>query len=180
MHGLQKTSLITIAGYTHERRLTMTTKEVWIFVGAGALLTGSVIALHQFNLKKDRALKEKKLENEKIYFDKLSPEQVELIETQKLELKAKEIELKKTQAELKKTVTDFKNDIHDQILEEVTKGIHDDMRDTFDSWSTKFEDRLDKKVDRVVSRIDDLSDKYGGVKATNSAPSINVVNAPNN
>ncbi len=158
----------------------MITKEVWIFVGAGVLLTGTAIAISQYNTNKERALKEKKLENEKIYYDKLTPEQVELIETQKLELKSKEIELKKTEAELKKTITQFKNDIQSEIQRTTNANIERDMRHTFDDWATKYEDRLDKKIDRVVSRIDDLSDKYGGVKQQSSSPSINVVNAPNN
>ena len=60
------------------------------------------------------------------------------------------------------------------------KSIREEMRSTFDSWSAKFETRMDNKVDNIVTRIDNLSDKYGGVKSTGaSAPSISVVNAPN-
>ena len=61
-------------------------------------------------------------------------------------------------------------------------SIHDDMRSTFDDWSSKFENRMENKVDNVITRIDNLSDKYGGVKqaSTPVAPTISVVNAPNN
>lgn len=155
-------------------------KEKVIFACVGGAVVIGSIALHQYNTDKERKLKEEKIANEKLYFDKLTPEQVELIETQKLELKSKEIELKKTEAEMKKTITQFKSDIQSEIQRTTNASIEKDMRRTFDDWATKYEDRLDKKIDRVVSRIDDLSDKYGGVKANNAAPSINVVNAPNN
>ena len=155
-------------------------KESWIFVGLAAGVSIASIACYEYNTIKVRQLEEKKVENERLYFSKLTPEQVERLEKEKLDLKKAQIDLKNTEAELKKTVTDFKNDIHDDIFEEVTKSIHDEMRDTFDSWSSKFENRLENKIDNVVTRIDNLSDKYGGVKATNSAPAINVVNAPNN
>ena len=156
-------------------------KETWIFVGIAGGAFASALACYEYNTIKVRKLEERKVENERLYFSKLTSDQVEAIEKKKLEVENNKIELKKTEAELKRTINDFKDDIHDDILEEVTKSIHDDMRETFDNWSSKYEDRLDKKVDRVVSRIDDLSDKYGGVKSTGtSAPTISVVNAPNN
>lgn len=155
-------------------------KDYWIFVGlaAGAFVTS--LACYEYNTIKVRQLEEKKAENQRLYFEKLTSEQVERIEKEKLSVKKAEIELKKTEDELKKTVTDFKYEIQKEVETKAMTAIHDDMRDTFDSWASKYEDRLDKKVDRVVSRIDDLSDKYGGVKSNNSAPSISVVNAPNN
>ena len=155
-------------------------KDAWIFAGLTGGMFTAALACYQYNTVKTRQLDEKKTENEKLYFSKLTPEQVERLEERKLEVKKAQIELKKMEDELKRTVTEFKNDIQSEIEDKAMKAIHDDMRDTFDKWSSKFEDRLDKKVDRVVNRIDDLSDRYGGVKATNSAPSINVVNAPNN
>ena len=155
-------------------------RDSWILVGIASGATLASLACYEYNTIKARQLEEKKAENEKLYFSKLTPEMVKGIEEKKLDLKRAEIELKKTEDELKKTVADFKDEIHDDILDEVTKSIHDDMRETFDNWATKYEDRLDKKVDRVVNRIDDLSDKYGGVKNAGAAPSISVVNAPNN
>lgn len=155
-------------------------KDAWIVTSIVGGAFAASLACYQYNTVKMRQLEEKKAENEKLYFSKLTPEQVERLEDRKLDIKKAQIELRKTEDELKKTVTEFKNDIQDEIEEKAMKAIHDDMRDTFDKWSTKFEDRLDKKVDRVVNRIDDLSDRYGGVKTNNAAPSINVVNAPNN
>lgn len=155
-------------------------RDSWILVGIASGATLASLACYEYNTIKARQLEEKKAENEKLYFSKLTPEMVKGIEEKKLDLKRAEIELKKTEDELKKTVADFKDEIHDDILDEVTKSIYNDMRETFDNWATKYEDRLDKKVDRVVNRIDDLSDKYGGVKSAGAAPSISVVNAPNN
>ena len=152
-------------------------KETWIFVGLAAGAFGAALTCYEYNTIKERQLREKKAENDKLYFGKLQPDQVERIERKKLEVDEERIKLKQTEDELKRTVADFKND----ILEELRKDSIVSMRSTFDDWASKYEDRLDKKVDRVVSRIDDLSDKYGGVKqASNTAPSINVVNAPNN
>ena len=163
-------------------------RDTWILVGIGVAGLVGIVSLDQYNKDKERKLREKKIENEKIYYDKLSPEQVELLEAQKIELKSKEIELekeqnelRKTEAELKKTVTQFKEEIENTIRKETKDGIERDMRDTFDNWAAKFEVRIENKVDNVVSRIDSLSDKYGGVKQqAAAAPSINVVNAPNN
>ena len=144
---------------------------------AMATMCGSSI----YHGKKMREIEQKKVDNEKLYFEKLTPEQVENLEKEKLEIKKAEIELKSTEAELKKTVADFKNAIQQEVEKKAMTAIHDDMRDTFDSWSAKFETRLDNKIDNVVSRIDNLSDKYGGVKEAGSAgPTISVVNAPNN
>lgn len=152
---------------------------IYLAVAGGAFV--SALACYQYNTVKARKIEEQKVENEKIYFEKLTPEQVEKLEKEKLEIKKAQIALKNTEAELKKTVVDFKNEIKDDIESKVMDTIHGDMRDTFDHWAAKYEDRLDKKVDRVVSRIDDLSDKYGGVKSTGTAlPAISVVNAPNN
>lgn len=158
----------------------MTRQDTLIIAGIGFALITTSIACSQYNVVKERQLREKKVENEKLYFEKLTPEQVERLEHEKLELKKKEIELKQSEDELKKTVTNFKETIKAEIERKTMTSIHDDIRETFDNWATKYEDRLDKKIDRVVGRIDDLSDKYGGVKAgSSSAPSINVVNAPN-
>ena len=156
-------------------------KESIIFLAMGGCSMAAVVGIYAYKCHKDTKIEEQKVANEKLYFDKLTPEQVESIEQKKLEIQHDKIKLKMQEDELKKTVENFKNDIHDDILAEVMGSIKDDMRETFDNWSSKFEDRLDKKVDRVVSRIDDLSDKYGGVKeAGSSAPTISVVNAPNN
>ena len=148
--------------------------------GAIAGTTALAIGIPVFLVVRDQNIKKVKLENERLYFEKLTPEMVKALEDEKLKIKAAEIELKNNEAKSKEQVITFKNDIHDDIFEEVMNTIHDEIRDTFDDWSSKYEDRLDKKVDRVVSRIDDLSDKYGGVKSTGAAPSISVVNAPNN
>lgn len=155
-------------------------KDYWIFVGlaVGAFVTS--LACYEYNTIKVRQLEEKKAENQRLYYEKLTSEQVERIEKEKLEVKKAEIELKKTEDELKKTVADFKAQVQSEIETKVMSDIHDNMRNTFDTWSAKFETRLENKVDNVVNRIDNLSDKYGGVKANNSAPSISVVNAPNN
>lgn len=160
--------------------MTNNEKYIWGLIGLslGCFTIGTVIS--QYNTNKERALREKKIENDKLYFEKLTPEQVERIELEKVELKKKEVELRLSEAELKKTVTEFEAEICESIQNQVIDDIHDDMRKIFDTWSAKYEDRLDNKVDRVVSRIDALSDKYGGVKACNTAPSISVVNAQNN
>lgn len=155
------------------------------FIGGFIFLLGTYgYHLHKVREFKQQEiqLKAKEVENQKLYFEKLTPEQVERIETEKLEVKKAELELEKTEAELKKTVADFKAEIHDDIETKVMNTIHDDIRETFDNWSTKFENRLENKIDNVVTRIDNLSDKYGGVKEANGSagPSINVVNAPNN
>ena len=155
-------------------------KETWIFVGLAAGAFGASLACYQYNTTKTRQLEEKKAENQRLYFEKLTPEQVEKLEKQKLDIKKAEIELKNTQTELKKTVADFKAQVQSEIETKVMSDIHDNMRNTFDTWSAKFETRLENKVDNVVSRIDNLSDKYGGVKSASSTPAINVVNAPNN
>lgn len=155
-------------------------KESWIFVGLAAGVSVASIACYEYNTIKVRQLEEKKVENERLYFSKLTPEQVERLEKEKLDLKKAQIDLKNTEAELKKTVTDFEAEIRESIQNKVIDDIHDDMRKVFDTWSAKFENRLENKIDNVVMRIDNLSDKYGGVKTTNSAPAINVVNAPNN
>ena len=156
-------------------------KDSWIIVGLTTGLTAIGIACYEYNTIKERQLQEKKAENEKLYFEKLTPEQVENLEKEKLDIKKAEIELKHSESELKKTVADFKNDIQKEIEKSTMTAIHDDMRSTFDDWSAKFENRLENKIDNVVTRIDNLSDKYGGVKAgSNSAPTISVVNAPNN
>ena len=156
-----------------------------IIVGAYVSLCLGVFGVYTYSkhkhLELDREDTEARKKAYEDYISKLTPEQVERIEMEKLVLQEKKVELASAEAELKKTVADFKNEIHNEIEKKVMTDIHDDMRSTFDDWSSKFEDRLDRKVDRVVSRIDDLSDKYGGVKATTAAaPSINVVNAPNN
>lgn len=164
-------------------------KAVYASIGLVGAIMAVSIGYGIYDKQKERQLREKKLENEKLYFDKLTPEQVENLEMEKLVLKEKEVELKikeaerrKTEDELKKTVTDFKKDIQSQIQRDTNEGIEREMRKTFDNWAGKYEDRLDKKIDRLVTRIDDLSDKYGGVKPNGSAstPSIQVVNAPNN
>ncbi len=156
-------------------------KDQMIFVGIAVGAFGASLACYQYNTTKARQIEEKKVENERLYFSKLTPEQVEAIEKKKLEVQNNKIELKKTEAELKKTITDFKNDIQQEIEKAAMTAIHDDMRNTFDTWSAKFETRLENKIDNVVSRIDNLSDKYGGVKNSGSSvPAINVVNAPNN
>lgn len=156
-------------------------KDQMIFLGIAVGAFGAALTCYQYNTTKVRQLEEKKVENERLYFSKLTPEQVEAIEKKKLEVQNNKIELKKTEEELKKTVTDFKNDIQKEIETATMTKIHDDMRDTFDTWSAKFETRLENKIDNVVSRIDNLSDKYGGVKNSGSSvPAINVVNAPNN
>lgn len=156
-------------------------KETLIFTGLTVGAFASALACYEYNTIKARKLEEKKVENEKLYFSKLTPEQVENLEKEKLEIKKEEIALKNTEAELKKTVTDFKNDIQKEVETKAMTAIHDDMRDTFDTWAAKFETRLENKVDNVVTRIDNLSDKYGGVKTgNNSTPTISVVNAPNN
>lgn len=155
-------------------------KDTILFVLTGAGIV-TVTGTYIYHNHKVREIEQKKVDNERLYFEKLTPEQVERLEKEKLDIKKAEIELQNTEAELKKTVADFKNDIQQQIESDVMTSIHDDMRDTFDTWSAKYENRLDAKVDRVVSRIDDLSDKYGGVKGNSStAPTISVVNAPNN
>lgn len=144
---------------------------------AMATVCGSSI----YHGKKIREIEQKKVDNERLYFEKLTPEQVENLEKEKLEIKKSEIELKSKETELKKTVAEFRHNIQQEIESKVMTDIHDDMRDTFDTWSAKFETRLENKIDNVVSRIDNLSDKYGGVKeAGSSAPTISVVNAPNN
>lgn len=166
----------------------MINKQALIALGATTAFAATLIGIEQYNTVKERELKAKKIENEKLYFAKLTPEQVESIEKEKLVLKEKEVELKvkeaearKMEAELKKTVTQFKKEIQSDIQRTTNDNIERDMRHTFDDWSAKYEDRLDKKIDRVVNRIDDLSDKYGGVKpGSASAPTISVVNAPNN
>ena len=156
-------------------------KFVGIMLGAVAALALGNIALSEYDKKKERDLKDKKLENEKIYFSKLTSDQVQEIELRKIQLEHEKVELKKSETELKKTIENFKKDIQSEIQRTTNDNIERDMRRTFDDWSAKYEDRLDKKIDRVVNRIDDLSDKYGGVKATgSSAPTISVVNAPNN
>lgn len=155
-------------------------KDQMIFLGIAVGAFGAALTCYQYNTTKVRQLEEKKVENERLYFSKLTPEQVEAIEKKKLEVQNNKIELKKTEAELKKTITDFKNDIQQEVEKTAMTKIHDDMRDTFDNWSAKFETRLENKIDNVVSRIDNLSDKYGGVKNSGSSvPAINVVNAPN-
>lgn len=155
-------------------------KENIIFLAIGGVAMASVVGIYAYKCHKDTKIAEQKVENEKLYFEKLTPEQVESLEREKLEVKKAAIELKNTEAELKKTVTDFKNDIQQEVEKKAMTAIHDNMRDTFDSWSAKFETRLENKIDNVVTRIDNLSDKYGGVKTAGSTPSINVVNAPNN
>ena len=155
-------------------------RDTLIFMGIGVGVLVGVVGIEQYNAVKERQLREKKAENERLYFAKLSPEQVENIEKKKLEVEQERIKLKQTEDELKKTVADFKNQVQSEIETKVMTDIHDNMRNTFDTWSSKFEVRLENKVDNVVNRIDNLSDKYGGVKTNNSTPSINVVNAPNN
>ena len=155
-------------------------KENIIFLAIGGTAMASIVGIYAYKCHKDTKIAEQKVENEKLYFEKLTPEQVENLEKEKLEIKKAEIELKRTEAEMKKTVADFKNDIQQEIEKKTMTAIHDDMRNTFDTWSSKFESRLENKIDNVVTRIDNLSDKYGGVKTAGSAPSINVVNAPNN
>lgn len=155
-------------------------KEFLVGAGLGTLIFGSIIALGQYNKEKDRELREKEVENQKLYFGKLTSNQVMELEQDKIELKKVETEYKITKLETEEKVLEFKKIMQDEIQEKAMAAVRDEMRDTFDKWSNKFEDRIDKKVDRVVSRIDDLSDKYGGVKqASASTPSINVVNAPN-
>lgn len=155
----------------------MKTEVKMLIAGGLSLLAG--LGIIEYNTIQDRKLEEKKAENERIYFSKLSSDQVEALEREKLAVKRAEIDLKNTQAELKKTVTDFKNQIQSEIEDKAMKEIHDDMRETFDKWSSKFETRLENKIDNMVSRIDNLSDKYGGVKESGSSgTSINVVNAP--
>lgn len=152
---------------------------IMLSVVCGGVVT--VVGAYIYHGKKIREIEQKKVDNERLYFEKLSPEQVESIEKEKLEVRKAEIELKSKEAELKKTVAEFRHDIQQKIESKVMGDIHDDMRDTFDTWSAKFETRLENKIDNVVSRIDNLSDKYGGVKETGSAgPTISVVNAPNN
>lgn len=155
-------------------------KETMIFVGLAVGAFTTSLACYEYNTIKARQLEEKKAENQRLYYSKLTSEQVERIEKEKLDVKKAEIALKNTQEELKKTVTDFKTQVQSEIESKVMTDIHDDMRNTFDTWSSKFENRLENKIDNVVTRIDNLSDKYGGVKTNNSTPSINVVNAPNN
>ncbi len=156
-------------------------KDTMIFIGLAVGAFSASLACYEYNTVKARQVEEKKAENERLYFSKLTPEQVENLEKEKLEIKKAQIALKNTEAELKKTVTDFKNDIQKEVESQAMTAIHDDMRDTFDTWSAKFETRLENKIDNVVTRIDNLSDKYGGVKTgNNSAPTISVVNAPNN
>jgi len=154
----------------------MNTKGILLAAGLGIGAVGVI----EYNIIKDRELKEQKLENERIYFDKLTPEQVERLEREKLAVKEAELEMRSSEAELKKTVENFKTQIQSEIEAKTMKSIREEMRSTFDSWSAKFETRMDNKVDNIVTRIDNLSDKYGGVKSTGtSAPSISVVNAPN-
>lgn len=154
----------------------MNTKSILLAVGLGL----GVVGVIEYNVVKDRELEEQKLENERIYLGKLTPEQVERLEQDKLAVKKAELELRNSEAELKKTVANFKNQIQNEIETKTMKSIRDEMRTTFDSWAAKFETRMDNKVDNIVTRIDNLSDKYGGVKSTGaSAPSISVVNAPN-
>lgn len=168
--------------------MTFERKDFYIIGGSFLGIIGASMAINQYNKSKERACKEKEIENQKLYFSKLTSEQVEQLEREKLVVKKAEIEYNTTVAEkqrseieLKKTVTDFKDQIQNELRREVKQGIDKDMRKTFDSWSARFEDRLDGKVDRVVERIDKLSDKYGGVKtASSTTPSIQVVNAPNN
>lgn len=154
----------------------MNTKGILLATG---LVLGAV-GIVEYNIIKDRELEEQKLENERIYFEKLTPEEVAYLEQDKLAVKRAELELRNSEAELKKTVANFKNQIQNEIETKTMKSIRDEMRTTFDSWAAKFETRMDNKVDNIVTRIDNLSDKYGGVKSTGtSAPSISVVNAPN-
>lgn len=158
----------------------MNTKSILLAIGFGLAALGIV----EYNVVKERKLREKKLENERSYIDKLTPEQVAYLEQDKLAVRRAELELRNTEAELKKTVVTFKTQIQNEIETKTMKSIRDEMRTTFDTWSTKFENRMDNKVDNLITRIDNLSDKYGGVKpASNTAPampSISVVNAPNN
>lgn len=154
----------------------MNTKSILLAAGLGIGAVGVI----EYNIIKDRELEEQKLENERIYFEKLTPEQVERLDQDKLAVKKAELEMRNSEAELKKTVANFKNQIQNEIETKTMKSIREEMRTTFDSWSAKFETRMDNKVDNIVTRIDNLSDKYGGVKSTGtSAPSISVVNAPN-
>lgn len=161
-------------------------RDGYIIFGTVTAVAIGTLVLDQYNKNREHKLNEEKVKNQKAYIEKLTPEQVERLETEKLTLKGKEIELKKAEAdkrqceaELKKTVTDFKKDIQSEIQRTTNQNIERDMRRTFDTWAGKYEDRIDKKLDRMTTRIDDLSDKYGGVKSTGT-PSINVVNAPNN
>ena len=62
------------------------TKDILILAGTTAVIFGTVIACDQYNKNKDRALQEKKAENERLYFSKLTPEQVENLEKEKLEV----------------------------------------------------------------------------------------------
>lgn len=158
----------------------MDKRDIILLSMCGAAMV-TVCGCSIYHGKKIREIEQKKVDNERLYFEKLTPEQVESIEKEKLEVKKAEIELKSKEAELKKTVTEFRHDIQQEIESKVMGDIHDDMRGTFDTWSAKFETRLENKIDNVVTRIDNLSDKYGGVKEVGSAgPTISVVNAPNN
>ena len=84
-------------------------------IGLVAAFIGTSLGITQYNTVQERKLREKEVENKKLYYSKLTPEQVENLEKQKLEVEKARIELKSTEAELKKTVADFKNDIQQQV-----------------------------------------------------------------
>lgn len=160
------------------------TRRTFYYILGGSIAAGTVITgvgIHQYNVSKDRSLKER-------YYAKLSSDQVKEIEMKKYEVEQKQIErdialanAEKARADEKKNINNFKAQVTREVTKDIESRIKGDMRSTFDSWHYNYESKIESKLTNMDSRIDKLSDSYGGVKQSNGTaggPTISVVNAP--
>lgn len=113
--------------------------------------------VQEMELKERKAKEEKELKEE--YWSTLSSEDKVAIENKKLEVRLKEADAKKAEADMKSSVNRFKNDILTEVREEALDYVKSDSKDLFNTWVTSYQDKLDRKLERLSDKLDNKADE---------------------
>lgn len=115
--------------------------------------------LKERKAKEDKERLDKELKDKEEYWATLSSEDKVAIENKKLETRLKEAEAKKAEADMKSAVTKFKNDILTEVRKEALDYVKSDSKDLFNTWVTNYQDKIDRKLERLSDKLDDKADE---------------------
>lgn len=115
--------------------------------------------LKERKAKEDKERLDKELKDKEEYWASLSSEDKVAIENKKLETRLKEAEAKKAEADMKSSVTKFKNDILTEVRKEALDYVKSDSKDLFNTWVTNYQDKIDRKLERLSDKLDDKADE---------------------